>query len=53
MDLDGDSVARHGARPLLHQARGEHFARIPCLNDTPDGMAVIEAVVKRELMGWV
>ena len=32
---------------------GEHFARIDCLNDAPGGMAVIEAVVKRELMGWV
>ena len=32
---------------------GEHFARIPCLNDGPGGMRVIETVVRRELMGWV
>jgi ferrochelatase len=32
---------------------GERFAAIPCLNDTPDGIAVIESVVRRELMGWV
>ena len=32
---------------------GEKFARIDCLNDSPGGMRVIEAVVKRELMGWV
>lgn len=31
---------------------GERFAAIPCLNDTPDGIAVIEAVVRREIMGW-
>jgi ferrochelatase len=32
---------------------GEKFARIDCLNDSAGGMRVIEAVVKRELMGWV
>jgi ferrochelatase len=32
---------------------GEKFARIDCLNDTPGGLDVIEAVVRRELMGWV
>jgi ferrochelatase len=34
-------------------AGGERFARIACLNDSPGGMRVIEAVVKRELSGWV
>jgi ferrochelatase len=33
-------------------AGGERFAAIPCLNDSPDGMAVIEAVARRELRGW-
>ena len=37
----------------FHQGGGKHFARIPCLNDTPGGMRVIEAIVRRELMGWV
>lgn len=32
---------------------GEKFARINCLNDSPLGMKVIEAQVRRELMGWV
>ena len=32
---------------------GEHFARIDCLNDSPGGIRVIEAIVRRELMGWV
>jgi ferrochelatase len=37
----------------FRQAGGERFAAIPCLNDSPDGIAVIEAVVRRELGGWV
>ena len=32
---------------------GEKFACVPCLNDSDAGMRVIEAVVRRELMGWV
>ena len=32
---------------------GENFAAIPCLNDSPGGMAVIETVVRRELLGWM
>lgn len=38
---------------IFKEHGGEHFAAIPCLNDTPEGMKVIEAVVKRELAGWV
>jgi protoporphyrin/coproporphyrin ferrochelatase len=30
-----------------------NFAAIPCLNDTPGGMAVIREIVTRELKGWV
>ena len=37
----------------FREAGGEHFVAIPCLNDSADGMAVIEAVARRELMGWV
>lgn len=32
---------------------GEKFTHIPCLNDSAEGMAVIEAVVRRELKGWI
>jgi ferrochelatase len=32
---------------------GTHFAFLPCLNDSPEGMRVISAIVSRELMGWV
>ncbi|MBB6308261.1 ferrochelatase [Xanthobacter tagetidis] len=37
---------------FLHHG-GEKFAAIPCLNATPEGMRVLEAVVERELKGWV
>jgi ferrochelatase len=36
----------------FRDAGGERFAAIPCLNDGADGMAVIEAVARRELKGW-
>ncbi|MCE1238184.1 MAG: ferrochelatase [Hyphomicrobiales bacterium] len=32
---------------------GEKFHRVACLNDGPLGLDVIEAVVRRELGGWV
>ena len=38
---------------IFRQAGGENFAAIPCLNDSPGGMAVIRDVVARELQGWV
>ena len=38
---------------IFHHHGGEKFAHIPCLNDTPGGMAVLESVVRKELMGWV
>jgi protoporphyrin/coproporphyrin ferrochelatase len=31
---------------------GEHFAAIPCLNDSAEGMTVIRELVLRELKGW-
>jgi protoporphyrin/coproporphyrin ferrochelatase len=37
----------------FREAGGERYAAIPCLNDSADGMAVIEAVARRELRGWV
>ncbi len=37
---------------FLHNG-GERFAYLPCLNDSAEGIDVIEAVVRRELMGWV
>ena len=36
----------------FRDAGGERFAAIPCLNDSAEGVAVIEAVARRELKGW-
>ncbi|WP_275785039.1 ferrochelatase [Pararhizobium gei] len=41
------------ANEIFHHAGGEKFAHIPCLNDSADGMRVLEHVVRRELQGWV
>lgn len=38
---------------IFRSAGGENFAHIPCLNDGPGGMAVLEEVVARELLGWL
>ena len=37
---------------FLHNG-GEKFAYLPCLNASAEGVDAIEAVVRRELMGWV
>lgn len=47
-----DEIGREAAE-TFHHAGGKNFAHIPCLNDNPGGMAVIEALVRRELSGWV
>jgi protoporphyrin/coproporphyrin ferrochelatase len=41
------------AHEIFAEHGGEHFTHIPCLNDSPEGMAVLEAVVRRELQGWL
>jgi ferrochelatase len=47
-----EEIAVENAEIFLHNG-GENFAAIPCLNDSEEGMAVIEHVVRRELMGWI
>ena len=47
-----EEIAMENADIFKH-AGGENFAAIPCLNDSPGGMAVIRDVVARELQGWV
>ena len=34
-------------------AGGTHFARLDCLNDRETGMAMVEALIRRELAGWL
>jgi ferrochelatase len=46
-----DEIGREAAE-TFHHAGGAKFAHIPCLNDSTEGMAVIEAMVRRELSGW-
>lgn len=43
----------HEAAEEFHEAGGENFSHIPCLNDSEEGMKVIETLVRRELQGWV
>ncbi len=41
------------AAEVFHHAGGQNFTHIPCLNDSDEGMSVIEAVVRREISGWI
>jgi ferrochelatase len=47
-----EEIAMENAQ-IFRDAGGENFAAIPCLNDSPGGMAVIRDVVSRELKGWL
>lgn len=42
-----------GGRETFLEAGGEQFAYIPCLNASSGGMDMIEAMVRRELGGWL
>lgn len=46
-EIDGE------VREIFIHAGGEKFSHIPCLNDREDGMAMMEAIVRRELQGWL
>jgi len=39
-------------RETFAAAGGTHFARLDCLNDSPEGMHMLEGLVRRELAGW-
>jgi ferrochelatase len=40
------------AAEIFHEHGGENFTHIPCLNDTPDGLNVLETIIRNELQGW-
>jgi ferrochelatase len=40
-------------RDTFLRAGGEAFARLDCLNDSPEGMHMLEQLVRRELAGWL
>jgi protoporphyrin/coproporphyrin ferrochelatase len=37
----------------FEEAGGTHFAYLPCLNDSPAGMDMLEKLITRELSGWL
>ena len=42
-----------GLRETFLEAGGEHFAYLPCLNDTPASIGLLEDLTRRELAGWL
>lgn len=47
-----EEIAGEGEE-IFHEHGGENFTFIPCLNDSKEGMDVIETVMRRELAGWI
>ena len=47
-----EEIAITGREQFEHSG-GERYAYIACLNDSDAGMAMLEAVVRRELSGWI
>ncbi|MCX5496862.1 ferrochelatase [Kaistia dalseonensis] len=47
-----EEIAMQNAE-IFHEHGGEHFAALPCLNDSPEGMTLLEHLARRELMGWI
>jgi ferrochelatase len=39
-------------RETFLAAGGETFVRLDCLNDSPEGMTMMQALISRELAGW-
>ena len=50
--LNQSAIALENAH-LFKRYGGQNFAAIPCLNDSAEGMRVIEQLARRELAGWV
>lgn len=47
-----EELAIQGAEQFS-EAGGEDFAALSCLNDSKAGMAMLEAILRRELAGWI
>lgn len=47
-----DEIGNEAAK-IFHENSGRNFTHIPCLNDSEEGMRVIEHIVRRELAGWI
>jgi len=42
-----------GLKASFLEEGGERFAYLPCLNDSPRGLAMLEQLAERELAGWL
>lgn len=42
-----------GGAEIFHASGGEQFTAIPCLNDSPAMIDLLEALVAREAAGWI
>ena len=47
-----EELAIRGRERFLH-AGGEQFAVLECLNDSPEGITMLQRLIERELAGWV
>jgi len=47
-----EELGIRGGETFEH-AGGERFALLDCLNDSPEGIAMLEQLVSRELAGWL
>ncbi|MFP5073684.1 ferrochelatase [Neisseria sp. WLZKY-1] len=47
-----EEIAVEG-RETFHEAGGRQFRYIPCLNDNPDWIDALAAIVRREAAGWL
>jgi protoporphyrin/coproporphyrin ferrochelatase len=49
-----EEIAITGREQFEHAGgKGDDYAYIPCLNDSPGGMDMLESVIRRELSGWI
>ena len=42
-----------GARETFMASGGEYFTAIPCLNDAPEMIGLLEQITRREAAGWI
>lgn len=42
-----------GLGETFHEKGGVNFSAVPCLNDAPESITMLEKLVRRELAGWV
>lgn len=42
-----------GLGETFHENGGENFSAVPCLNDSPESVDMMDTIVRRELLGWL